>query len=314
MLKVDPHRHFGGSQSVAYVWRMIKKYNLPIAANEEEVRSRMTFGEDEKPDFQLFLKKFHILEKIPWTFDDVREGVFEAVKDVAEEGIDYCEMKFSLNKYGKERLKFASMICKTLNEASREYRTRVVPVLSLKYESEQQHQREISDAVLCNGVGEHVVALDLVGDERFFDSDFYRGISRDWISAGKTMMCHVGESQSGKNVRKAIKMGVTRIGHGIRAIWDDPAVLQEAKDRGVCFDMALSSNRFTGVVADLSQHPIGRFLEAGCEVTIGTDDPVVCSTTLDKEFQIAKEVVGLSDHHLNILKRNADERASVGMH
>jgi len=305
-MKADVHRHLGGSFPLEFIWKLVQKHRLKVESFDT-LKRRMTFQSGDQGNFQLFLKKFNILQNIPWSMADVEEGVIETVNSIANEHIQYCELKLSLNKYGAQQwLEAAQVICRAIKETAQTRQITVKPVLALKYESSRESQRAISSAVLRHSICDEFIALDLVGDERFFDDDFYRPICDDWLSAGKVLMAHVGESQSGRNVLKAIKLGITRIGHGIKAL-RYPDIIREANDRGICFDLALSSNLATGIVKSIDSHPIKQMLAQGCECTLGTDDPTIFDTDLDREYWLAGQA-GLTSHQIEILKSNAAER------
>jgi adenosine deaminase len=85
--------------------------------------------------------------------------------------------------------------------------------------------------------------------------------------------------------------------------------LKLANDYGVAFDVALTSNLKTGVITDLVNHPLRTLLAHGCEVSLGTDDPVIYNTTMEKEFRIAKNIVGVTDQQIEFMKQTAIRRA-----
>lgn len=307
-MKADTHYHWGGAVKPIVVRRLLAKHGLQHSL--DDVRRRMTVSKDEERTFDRFLKKFNILNKIPWTVDDIIVATDSIVDDLVQQDVKCCEVKFTLNKFGmKSAIDAARAICESL-ERGRARGVTASPVLAFKYESEREALHQLSALILRDPIAEKITAVDFVGDEACFNPEIYRSICDDWTAAGKIISFHVGESQTGCNVREAIKIGATRISHGIRAAVDDPDVLRLARDRGICFDMALSSNYWTGVVQDMSRHPIREFLAAGCEVTIGTDDPAVLNTTLDEEYRIAKDDVGLCEEEIQVLKANAENRCS----
>jgi adenosine deaminase len=82
-----------------------------------------------------------------------------------------------------------------------------------------------------------------------------------------------------------------------------------ANERKVCFDIALSSNLYTGIVKDIKQHPITDMLEAGCIITIGTDDPAVLETTIDKEYKILMNELKIPEETVIELMTNSVKHA-----
>jgi adenosine deaminase len=99
-------------------------------------------------------------------------------------------------------------------------------------------------------------------------------------------------------VRDAIEhMGVTRIGHGVRVV-EDPSVAALARERGVVFEVCVTSNVQTGVVDDLPDHPLPRMVDLGLRTTVNTDDPTVSNITLTDEYAVVVERLGLSPDYL----------------
>ena len=133
-------------------------------------------------------------------------------------------------------------------------------------------------------------------------------------------MAHVGETGHAMNVVKAINfMGVTDVCHGIQlanparsTISDDRQLnrlyfLDLVRDAGIHFHMSITPNYLTGVLHDQTWHPIVEFLDRDVKVTLGTDDPVVCNSTLDGEFERAR-LLGISAEKLEVVRRTAVDR------
>jgi adenosine deaminase len=105
-------------------------------------------------------------------------------------------------------------------------------------------------------------------------------------------------------VREAVlDLGVRRVQHGVRAV-EDEGVLALLAERGVCCDVALTSNVCLKVVPDLARHPLPRLLAAGVPVTLSTDDPPFFGTSLVREYELAHREVGLSPAQLFELNLN----------
>lgn len=253
----------------------------------------MTFAKREKHDFQKFLRKFDILNEIQWNEEFIIKSIAQVVWDIAKEKIDYAELDFTIGKYrhlGWSDREIVLFIAERFKEESTKWGIEVGLVLCFKYESPRREQEKLAELVYENEVLDNIVGIDLVGDEAKFDADFYAPICREWKKAGKGIVAHVGESQNAKNVVLAIeKLKIDRIAHGIKVPLEDPDLLKEIKKKNIAFEIAFTSNLLTGMVKDINKHPVKNMIEAGCAVTIGTDDPAVCNTTLDKEYTILLE-------------------------
>lgn len=291
----------GGSISAKTVHALLA---LPHE-NLDQITSKMTFANGDPYTFDKFLEKFHILEQVNWDERALGYVLGQVCWDMAKECLDYVELKFSVDKY-----KFATpaeiirFIYDRVEAGTSKWGIRVALVLSLKYEADRELQRRVAKVISDPKVVDLLGGIDIVGNEAFFERDFYQPIMREWKEAGKGLQMHVGETQSAKNVRTALELGIDRIAHGIRAV-DDPDLLSFIKERDVCFDIALTSNIMTGVVKDIGSHPVGRILEAGCAVTIGTDDPYILQTTLDKEYELLRKHFNVGDEQLMDIMHNS---------
>ncbi len=106
-------------------------------------------------------------------------------------------------------------------------------------------------------------------------------------------------------VRDAHRFGAHRLGHAI-ALGIDPdefsyseerkfsirklqnTVMQELKEGGAIIESCPRSNLYLGGIRDLRNHPLPRFLKAGLNVVISSDDPGIFDTTLKSEVDFAK--------------------------
>jgi aminodeoxyfutalosine deaminase len=66
-----------------------------------------------------------------------------------------------------------------------------------------------------------------------------------------------------------------------------------------------TSNLRTRAVADLAEHPIGKLVAAGVPVSVNSDDPPMFGTTLEQEYAVAAELLGLDRAGVADLARNA---------
>ncbi len=308
----DLHCHFGGAMPTKTIWQILTKGGQ-VSMNLKDVVDSMTYRDDNGPyEFDKFLRKFDILNSINWNEENIATTIDASVEHLASQDLSYVEMRFSINKYLQyltmTDAEVTSFICQQLRAAGKKHKVHIAPILSIKYESSRDSQERIMRLVDDVKICDCVVGIDLVGDEAFFDADFYAPLFAEWRKAGKGLIAHVGESQGAKNVKLAIeKMKVNRISHGIHAA-HDVNVMKLANDKGVAFDVALTSNLKTGVIKDIHKHPVKILLEHGCQVSLGTDDPVVLDTTIKHEYTLARSI-GISEAEINQMKQNAIDRA-----
>ena len=95
-----------------------------------------------------------------------------------------------------------------------------------------------------------------------------------------------------------------RIGHGTSSA-QDPALLGHLAETGIPLEVCPSSNVATRAVATLEEHPIRAFRDAGVTVTVNSDDPPMFGTTLNREYEIAADLLGLDEAGVADLARTA---------
>lgn len=302
---IDPHLHLGGCFSPEFIWNIIKNNHLYyIAESYEDVNAQMTFTTNEPKSFHRFLDKFKILDQIKWTEQIIDESIKSVCDYLETHQIDFAWMDFSINKYmniGWHKHEAIKFIYDSFNK----HRPgKVGLILSIKYESTKASQRQYGKLIEHPDVVDKLIGLDFVGDETYFDHKFYGPIIRDWKTAGKMTRVHVGESQSSQNIIDSLlHLDITNIAHGFKII-DSEDTIQKAKDLDISFDLSITSNYVTGVIQDNNNHPITLMHYKGLNVTLGSDDPVPCNTTLHNEFTHARRL-GMNEADINAIKLNA---------
>ena len=118
-------------------------------------------------------------------------------------------------------------------------------------------------------------------------------------------MHHAGEGGGPDSIREAIHVGhAERLGHGIRVL-DDPALVDELRERALPLEVCPSSNVALGFVPTFKAHPLRRLRDAGLAVTVNTDIPVVIATSTATEYARVRDAFGCDDADLADLARAA---------
>lgn len=303
MKYADTHRHLGGSISPEFIWSVIKgqsQYKY-LAESLEDVIDQMTyknFGSDSiKNYFHYFLNKFKILDEIEWTEDLIEDTIKHICDDFQKEGLYGVLLDFSVNKYmkiGWHKHQAIKFIKECFNHYSKD--VKVGLLLSIKYESPTTALKQHIKSIEHNDVIDSVVGLDMVGDEDYYNPNILIDHFQDWKDAGKLVRTHVGEVGGVDNIISAIKdLEVTNIAHGINIVTSQEAI-ELAKERNIQFDLGLIGNLYTNVVKT-AQHPVADMVYNGLNVTIGTDDPHIFNTDLDKEYEYLSKSLLNGDTH-----------------
>jgi len=150
------------------------------------------------------------------------------------------------------------------------------------------------------------VAFGIGGDEPKGPPELFREVYARAADHGLHLTAHAGESSGPESIWGALNLKAERIGHGLTAV-QDPELLDELAERQIPLEICVTSNLRTGCCAELVQHPVRRYLDAGLMLTINTDDPAMFRTSLIDEYALLQTNFGFSDDHLRELARNSFE-------
>ncbi|MGW4845657.1 adenosine deaminase [Nocardia brasiliensis] len=138
------------------------------------------------------------------------------------------------------------------------------------------------------------VGFGLGGPELGAPRRLFRGAFEKARASGLHAVPHAGEvSDAGEIWSAARDLGAERIGHGIRAV-TDRGLLDYLAERNISLEVCPSSNVRTGAVRTFDGHPLPALFAAGVPVTIGTDDPGMFGTSLNREYQLCHDRLGIS--------------------
>jgi adenosine deaminase len=116
------------------------------------------------------------------------------------------------------------------------------------------------------------------------------------LGLGRTV--HAGEGRPPSEIRTAIEeLGAQRIGHGTTLL-GDPAVVDLVRERGVTIEACATSNLHTGVIPQIADHPLPRWLELGVRVCICTDNTLLSGVSAVEEHARVRAIPGMTDELL----------------
>jgi len=118
------------------------------------------------------------------------------------------------------------------------------------------------------------------------------------FDAGLKCTAHAGEVGSVENMWDALNyLPLQRIGHGVKCV-DDEKMMAKLRDENIGLEICPTSNIFTKVYQDYSEHPFKTIYDYGIPVSINSDDPTFFATSINKEYEIVHNSYGLSIEEL----------------
>lgn len=278
--RIDLHRHLEGSVRFETLVELAREVKLPDSRAELRRRSTM---KGERPGFSRFLSKFAVYRGLYPSREWIERVAFEAAEDAAKDGVLHLELRFSPTHFGRRLAAkgedVAAWVARGARRALRGVRFIATFGRDFGVKGNAPTARAVEGTDFFSG-------LDLAGDERVPARPFAALFRRLKLPA----TIHAGEGGGPENIREAVSaFGARRIGHGVR-ILRDRALLAELRRLEVSFETCPTSELQTGVARSLAAHPIRKMIAAGLKVTLNTDDPSICGTTLSGEWRAARRM------------------------
>ncbi len=308
---IDLHRHLDGSVRLETILDLGRQHNLPLPAwDVEGLRPHVQIMEPQ-PGVMAFLEKFEWMVGVLVDYDACRRIAYENMEDALKEGLDYVELRFSpwfmAGPNGLDPAGVVEAVVEGVQQGRRDFDIKVnlIGIISRTYGT-QTGEQEL-DALLTQK--DHIVALDLAGDEANFPGELFVDHIARAREAGWQITAHAGESAGPQSIWQAVDgLGASRIGHGVSAI-QDSGLMDYLAEKRIGIEANLTSNVQTMTVPDLVSHPMKTFLEHGLLATLNTDDPGISAIDLPYEYEVAAPAAGLSIEQIHQAQRNALEVA-----
>ena len=247
--------------------------------------------------FDGFLRVYEAAAALVETPRDYARLVAHALENAGEQGAIYVELFVSPDFCGGGDLSAWRDYLAAMEEAAAALRAQGIDsraiVTCIRHFGPERARRAALCAAETGAAGgtEWVAGFGMGGAEtvgRATDFAWSFDCARE---AGLGLTCHAGEWAGPDSVREALALGVTRIGHGVRAV-EDPALVRELAARGILLEVCPGANLALGLYPSLAAHPVARLLDAGCRVCISTDDPPFFGTDLGREYDRLADTFG----------------------
>ena len=299
--KVELHRHLEGSLRLDTMVDVARQHGLVIPDDVIRLSTLVQVQEEDMFTFQNFLSKFDTLRLFYRSPDVIHRITREAIEDAAKDNVRYMELRFTpvaLSRAERFPLHDVMDWVVTSAKAAAQQHGLIVKLIASVNRHESTDLAEQVAWLAAEHVEDGIVGMDLAGNEAEFKSEPFYGIFKEAKQAGLHVTIHAGEWGPAIHVKEAIEaFEAERVGHGVRVL-EDAYITALAGERQTAFEVCITSNYQSGVVASLEKHPIMKLLDAGLNVTINTDDPSISRITLSHEYYSACEDLNMSQSQL----------------
>ena len=306
--KAELHVHHVGSASPRIVSELATRHPGTVPADPDELREFFEFR-----DFAHFIEVYLAVVDLIRTPEDVRTLTYEVAREmVTGQNLRYAELTCTPYTSVRPDRDDVGMSIEAYTEALEDARVAAERdfglVLRWIYDIPGESGIPAADATLAYALDHGpsaLVGFGLGGPEIGVPRPQFAPHFGAARAAGLHSVPHAGETTGPETIWDAVRLlGAERIGHGTSAA-ADPSLLRHLAAEGITLEVCPSSNIATRAVATLSEHPLRTFVEASVPVTINSDDPPMFGTTLNAEYSIAADLLGLTNDGIADLARTA---------
>jgi adenosine deaminase len=316
--KAHLHLHFTGSARVGTIRELADKHGLRLPDSlRHGYPPVLSGGRDERGWFR-FQRLYDAARHCVRDEGDMRRLVREAALDDGAEGSRWLEIQVDPTSYAPfvggitPALEIVLDEARAVSESAPTTGSAQVSVIVAASRIRHPLDARTLARLACRYAGEGpgaVVGFGLSNDER-------RGVTEEFAAAfaiaeraGLALVPHAGELLGPAAVETTVAaIGPDRLGHGVRCV-EDPRVLDLVAGTGVALEVCPGSNIAMGVYDSAQDVPLRTIVDAGVDVALGADDPLLFDSRLLDQYALARNELGFTDAELAELAR-ASLRAS----
>lgn len=277
--KVELHCHLDGSVPLETLTKLAIKDNYPVE------KLKHVSVDNTCQSLTDYLKCFTIILDLLQTTDNLYIATYETIEHIAKENVVYIELRFAPLLHRHKGLSIKEVIetvARAVDSATKQFDIHVNLLICLmRHHTDEQNQSVLKCVQSLSN--KYIVGIDAAGDEVQYDNDkigMHISVAKN---SGFNITLHSGECGCPHNVLSAVKLGATRIGHGIAVVKDD-SILEEVAKKNILLEMCPTSNVQTKAIQSFKDFPIQLLLSKGVKCCINTDNRTVSQTTLTDEY------------------------------
>jgi adenosine deaminase/aminodeoxyfutalosine deaminase len=290
--KAELHVHHVGSASPRIVAELAARHagGTAVPADPDLLADYFTFT-----DFAHFITVYLSVVELIRDAQDVWTLTYEVGRELAGQQVRYAEL--TLTPYSSiVRGIPAEAYCEAVEDARRRAQDDHGVTLRWCFDIPGEAGVPAADVTLEVATRlrpDGLVSFGLGGPEVGVPREQFAPHFAAARAAGLHSVPHAGESTGPESIWAALThLGAERIGHGIAAA-SDPRLLDHLRTEQIPLEVCPTSNVRTRSVPSLAEHPLPALVAAGVQVSINSDDPPMFSTTLNHEYAVAAELLGL---------------------
>ncbi len=301
--KAELHVHLEGSILPQTLLRLAQHNGVPLPASD--VRGLQDYYRFR--DFAHFIDVYLMITACLKTPDDYTLIAYEFGQECHRQNIRYAEVTFTIftnmTMTGLPWQAILSGLNRGREQALADFGVYWQWVFDIVRNNPETQQSVLEITLAAQDQG--VVALGLGGSEAEYPAELFRDTFQQAYDLGLHRAPHSGEHAGPSSIWNSLQyLHAERLGHGVQAIFD-PELVAYLSQHQIPLECCPTSNITLGVFPDYTHHPLRKLWDAGCLVTVNSDDPPLFNTDLNHEYQVLVEHFAFTALELEKISLNA---------
>ncbi|CAK4030056.1 adenosine deaminase [Lecanosticta acicola] len=278
--KCEHHMHLEGALTPHVLFQLASKNNITLPPDDPAFSSPETLlaRYDQFTSLDDFLHYYYIGMSVLIDASDFESLAYDYFQHAHADGVVHAEVFFDPQAHLSRGIAYSTVLSGF--QAARDRAARDLGISSeliccfLRHLPAQEcsatfNLAEIQESLQSDGI----VGIGLDSSEKDFPPHLFRDLYADAGRMGLQRTAHAGEEGPPEFILDALdQLHVDRIDHGIR-LAEDEALLSRVARQGTLLTVCPLSNVLLRCVTSVSELPIRKFLDAGVNFSINSDDP-----------------------------------------
>ena len=301
--KAELHLHIEGTLEPELKLELARRNGVDIGQSTvEQVRDTYRFT-----DLTSFLAVYYPAMEVLVTEQDFHDLAMDYFRRAAADGVVRAEIFFDPQAHTSRGVAFSTVIDGLWSALEEAQSLGVDAALIMCFLRDHSAESAAQTLEASLPYRDRIVGVGLDSDERGNPPEKFAAVFAAAKDAGYrlTMHCDIDQEQSITNIATVLhEIGVERIDHGTN-ILEDPALVAEAKERGIGFTCCPLSNSF--VTEQMKGEEIASLLRQGLKISIASDDPSYFGGYVGDNIEALADAQQLTRDEVVQLARNSLE-------
>jgi adenosine deaminase len=306
--KAELHLHIEGTFEPELIFAIGERNGIAVPyPNIEALCDAYKFT-----DLQSFLNLYYAGMNVLRVEQDYYDLTAAYLRRAKAQGVRHAEIFFDPQAHTARGIAFETVldgIWQALRDGERDLGITSHTIMCFLRDRSAQSAMATLDTAIAHQ--DRIVAVGLDSAEVGNPPSKFSAVFDRARAEGFLTVAHAGEEAPPAYIWEALDLlKVSRVDHGVRCVEDATLVDRLVRQR-VPLTVCPLSNLRLKVVAELTEHPLKRMLDAGLVATCNSDDPAYFGGYVGDNFAAIRAALGLSDQELVTLAKNSFEASFI---